>query len=69
MATDEEHRENQPGNLLDELLAEVREQYVEEHGEEPSEEFLEEARTEILLTLARRERDKHRDVYDALADE
>jgi death-on-curing family protein len=50
------------------LLA-VREQYVEEHGEEPPEEFMRQARNEIVHGVASKDRDDHRDIYDALANE
>jgi hypothetical protein len=69
MAAEENSPGPDGGNLLDELLAQAREQYVEEHGEEPPDEFLEEARTRILRRLAKKGRDEHRDVYDALAEE
>lgn len=67
MAAEEDAPGPADGNLLDELLARTREQYVEEHGEEPPEDFLEEAREMILRQLAKKGRDEHRDVYDALA--
>lgn len=57
------------GNLMDELLGKVEEKYVEEHGEDPPEEFMEDARQWILKEVAQRNRDEHRDIYDALADE
>ncbi|AGB17198.1 hypothetical protein Halru_2620 [Halovivax ruber XH-70] len=56
-------------NLLETLLADFRERYVEEHGEEPPEAILHDARRDILRSLAKKGRDEHRDVYDALADE
>lgn len=56
-------------NLLEEMLEETRRRYREQEGEEPPPEFMEKARTEILRRLARKSRDEHRDVYDALADE
>lgn len=58
-----------PRNLMGEILAKVEERYVEEHGEEPPEEFVEEARRRILEEVAQQNRDAHRDIYDALADE
>lgn len=56
-------------NLMEQFLKEFRERYVEEHGEEPSEELLEEARTKILLNLAKEDRDRNRELYDELAKE
>lgn len=69
MAAEEDFPEHGDGNLLEELLARTRERYVEEHGEEPPEDFLEDARAMILRRLAKKGRDEHRDVYDALAEE
>lgn len=57
------------GNLMDEMLEKVEERYVEEHGEQPPEEFMEDARQWILKEVAQQNRDKHRDIYDALAKE
>lgn len=54
---------------MQEALSRIREQYVEEHGEEPSDEFLQEARRKVVLEVARQDREEHRDIYDALADE
>lgn len=54
---------------MQEALDRVRERYVEEHGEQPPDEFVEKARREILLTVARKDREEHREIYDALADE
>ncbi|WP_157971708.1 hypothetical protein [Halorussus litoreus] len=54
---------------MERALDTIRESYVEEHGTEPSAEFMEEARREIILGVAKRDRDQHRDIYDALADE
>lgn len=65
-----EQDDSAPGrNLLEEMLETARKRYVEEEGEEPPADFMEEARKEILRRLARKGRDEHRDVYDALADE
>lgn len=58
-----------PENLMEELLEKVEKRYVEEHGDEPPEDFMEDARQWILKEVAQRNRDEHRDVYDALADE
>lgn len=58
-----------PRNLMDEMLAKVKERYVEEHGEEPPEEFMKDARRRILKEVAQQNRDAHRDIYDALANE
>lgn len=56
-------------NLMDEMLETVEERYVEEHGEQPPAEFMEEARQWLLKEVAQQNRDAHRDIYDALADE
>ena len=69
MAADETASGGARYNLLEKLLDDVRKRYIEEHGEEPPEEIMRDARQEILRTLAKRGRDEHRDVYDALADE
>lgn len=69
MVADDETQGPPPRNLLETMMAEARERYVEENGEEPPEKFMEEARELILRTLAQRGRDKHQDVYDALAEE
>jgi hypothetical protein len=69
MAADETASGGAQSNLLEELLEDVRERYVEEHGEEPPAEFMRDARQDILRSLAKKGRDEHRDVYDALADE
>lgn len=61
--------EDSPRNLMKEILGNVREIYVEEHGEEPPEEFIEEARQRIVQRVAKQNRDAHREIYDALADE
>jgi hypothetical protein len=61
--------ESSPANLMEKILDELREKYIEEHGEEPSEEFLQEARKEVLRNRAKKSRDDHREIYDALADE
>ncbi|WP_379728255.1 hypothetical protein [Halonotius sp. GCM10025705] len=42
--------------------------YIEANSAEPPEEFIEDARTLILRQLASKSREKHRDVYDALAE-
>jgi len=55
--------------LLDELVEHACQKYVEVNGEEPPKEFVQDAREAIIRKLARDARDKHRDVYDALADE
>lgn len=62
-------KSNSQQNTLQRALDTVRERYVEEHGEEPSDEFMEEARRKIILGVARKDREEHRDIYDALADE
>lgn len=69
MAAERDDSKKAQGNRLEELLCEARERYREENGEEPSEEYLEELRKEILRGLAKKGRDEHRDVYDALAEE
>lgn len=69
MAAEDEPLEDSPTNLLEVTLERAREQYIEEHDEEPPEEFMEDARELILRRLAKHERDEHREVYDALADE
>lgn len=66
MASKDERTE---GNFLQEALGRIRERYVEEYGEEPSDEFMEEARRKIILEVARQDRDEHREIYDALAEE
>ncbi|PSP77339.1 hypothetical protein BRC81_10190 [Halobacteriales archaeon QS_1_68_20] len=68
MAVDE--GEDRPrANVMETLLSTIRERYVEEHGEEPPEEFMERARAKIVHGVATRDREEHRDIYDALADE
>lgn len=61
--------DSQPENQMKKVLQKIREMYVEKEGEEPSEDFMQEARTEIIRRAAKKNRDDHRDVYDALADE
>jgi hypothetical protein len=56
-------------NLMEKVLDKVREKYIEEHGEEPSEKFIRVARKKILQEQAKKSRDDHREIYDALADE
>jgi len=58
-----------PKNLMAQLLDAVRDRYIEEHGEEPPAEFMRRARNEIVHDLASHDREEHRDIYDALADE
>lgn len=69
MAVERTNSDRPPGNRMEELLEAVRDRYVRQHGEEPSKDYMEAARKEILRTSARKNRDEHRDVYDALADE
>lgn len=69
MAAENDPSNPSRANLLDEMLERARDRYIEEHGEEPPEEFMNDARDTILRTLAKKGRDEHRDVYDALADE
>jgi len=54
---------------MDRFLESVSERYREEHGEAPPEEFLKRARSEIISRVASKDREQHRDIYDALADE
>jgi len=62
--------ENQkPTNRMEELLQKVRERYVEENDQEPPEAFMAQARNQILRDAAKKSRDDHREIYDALADE
>jgi hypothetical protein len=68
MASKGENSEPKP-NTMERALDTIRKQYVEEHGEEPSDEFIEEARRRIILGVARQDREAHREIYDALADE
>lgn len=68
MAVDEPN-ESAPKTVLEVLLSAVREDYIEEHGEEPSEEFMHRARSEIVRNVASKDREDHREIYDALADE
>lgn len=65
----EDTEDHSPRNLMASILESIREAYVEEHGEEPSEEFIRRARNEIVHNLASKERDEHRDIYEALAKE
>jgi len=65
----ENSEEQPPQNLMATLLKAVRERYVEEHGEEPPEEFMRQARNKIVHDVASKDRDEHRDIYDALANE
>jgi len=55
--------------LMDRLLDSVSERYRQEHGEIPPDEFLERARSEVIRRVASKDREQHRDIYDALADE
>ena len=64
-----EDEDRDPKNLMEVLLQAVREQYVQEHGEEPPEEFMQRARNKIVHNVASRDREAHRDIYDALANE
>lgn len=68
MAVDESE-ERPSENFLEMLLDSIRKQYVERHGEEPPDEFMQEARNELVHGLARKDREEHREIYDALADE
>jgi len=62
--------ENQKStNRMEELLQKVRERYVEGNGQEPPKAFMESAREKILRDAAKKSRDDHREIYDALADE
>lgn len=65
----EDNEEAPPKNFMEQLLNSVREKYIEEHGEEPSEEFMRRARNKIVHNLASHDREEHRAIYDALADE
>lgn len=67
MAVDEE--QDSPHNLMPKLLEDVRELHIGEHGEEPPSEFMKKARQRIVQEVAKQNREKHRDIYDALADE
>jgi len=58
-----------PENQMEKLLQKVREQYRQEEGEDPPEEFMADARTQILRSAAKKDRDDHREIYDALAKE
>jgi hypothetical protein len=69
MAADRDGQANPPTNRLDEAVSVFREMYVESHGEEPSEELLEAARRQFVRAFAKKDRDEHREIYDALADE
>lgn len=65
----EDSDESPPKNLMEALLQSIRENYVEEHGEEPPEGFMRRARNEIVHGFASRDREEHRRIYEALADE
>ena len=69
MASGEDDPTTPQFNLLELLIAQVRERYREEHGEDPPESFMEEARRKAILELARELRNQNREIYDALADE
>jgi hypothetical protein len=69
MAAEESDTNEMSRNLLEEALEETRERYRDEHGDDPPAAFIEDAREMILRRLAKKGRDEHRDVYDALADE
>ena len=56
-------------DTIEQTLDEIRERYVEENGEEPPGEFMPEGGGETVLGIVQRDRDAHRDIYDALADE
>lgn len=68
MAVENEDQEL-PKNLMEVLLSAVREKYIEEHGEEPSEEFMRQIRNEFVHGIASQDREEHREIYDALANE
>lgn len=61
--------DRRPENQMEKVLQRLRERYIEEEGEEPPEDFMQEARLEILRSAAKKNRDNHREIYDALADE
>lgn len=65
MAAENQH----PTNRMEELLEKVRDRYREENDREPPEEFMKDARKKILRDAAKKSRDDHRDISDALADE
>ncbi|GAA0665099.1 hypothetical protein ACFQDG_09900 [Natronoarchaeum mannanilyticum] len=65
----EDNEDHPPKNLMVSILESIREAYVEEHGEEPPEEFMQRARNEIVHNFASKDRDEHRDIYEALAKE
>lgn len=65
----EDDEEGPPENVLEALLSAVREEYIDEHGEEPPEEFMRTARNEIVHGFASRDREEHREIYEALAKE
>lgn len=66
---DQDQDQEPPKNLMEVLLSSVREKYIEEHGEEPSEEFMRQIRNEFIHGIASQDREEHRDIYDALANE
>ena len=57
------------GSFMERLLDSVESQYREEHGEDPPEEFLRRARSKIVQHVASKDREDHRGIYDALAEE
>lgn len=69
MTAEKNPPEDTPENLLEKLLERARAEYIEANGEEPPKEVMQDARTLILRRLASESREKHRDVYDALAKE
>lgn len=69
MAAEDDVSDEIRGTHLEDLLEEARSRYVDEHGEEPPDAFMRDAREAILREIAKRGRDDHREVYDALADE
>ena len=65
----EDSDESPPKNLMETLLRSIRRSYIEEHGEEPPDEFMRRARNEIVHGFADRDREEHRRIYEALAEE
>lgn len=65
----EDDKRSPPENVMDALLTAVREEYIDEHGEEPPADFMRKAEKKIVHGFASRDREDHREIYEALAKE
>lgn len=69
MAAEDDATQQAPANVMERLLARVRERYRDEYGEDPSEEFMERAEVEIMRRVAEENRSEFQAIYQALAKE